>query len=82
MWIDNRTQDIKVYETRPTDPYIKKMTWVPEENAWVLFSLPTPVEYANYLASSGDPEFVRQAKVMNSFGPDDFDYAKMRMNCG
>ena len=38
MWIDNRTGDIKVYETQPADPYIKKMTWVPEEGAWVLFN--------------------------------------------
>lgn len=36
MWIDNRTNDIKVYEKASSDPFVKKMTWRPEENAWVV----------------------------------------------
>lgn len=38
MWIDTRNGTIKVYEQQPTDPYVKKMTWNPRENAWCLFA--------------------------------------------
>lgn len=37
MWIDTRGSDIKVYETQPADPFVKKMTWDPRERAWVLY---------------------------------------------
>jgi hypothetical protein len=84
MWIDTRTGDIKVYENQPDDPYIKKMTWVTNEGAWVLFAPPpTPVEFANYMTSTtGNPEFIRQAEIMEKFARGEVDYATMRMNCG
>jgi len=40
MWIDTRSKDLIVYETNPGDVFVKKMTWVPERNGWVLFSVP------------------------------------------
>jgi hypothetical protein len=44
MWIDMRDAGaVKVYETRPYDPAISKMTWVPHEGAWVLFDPWYPV---------------------------------------
>jgi hypothetical protein len=49
MWIDTRTKEIKVYETHPSDPWVKKMSWDPEKNAWVL-PVPTVTEM------SWDPE--------------------------
>ena len=50
MWIDNRTGDIKVYETQPSDPYIKNMTWVPREGAWVLFNPgPSPERFREFI---------------------------------
>ena len=75
MWIDTRTDDIKVYEKQPSDPWVKKMTWVPEENAWVLFAPVTPVQIAN-------TEFVHQAEIMRQFDKGEMNYAEMRMHCG
>lgn len=69
MWIDTRTDTIKVYEMRPSDPWIKKMTWIPEENAWVLF--PTP-----------ELSFQQQADIIRQFEAGTIDYATMRMHCG
>lgn len=83
MWIDTRTKDLKVYETQPSDPWIKKMTWVPEENAWVLFETPVPVvEFADMMAAGGNPEFVRQAEIIRKFSEGKMSYAEMRMHCG
>lgn len=82
MWIDTRSSAIKVYETRPNDPYVKKMTWVPGEGAWILFGPPTPTDVAELLAIGGNPEAIRQVEIMRQFERGEVDYATMRMNCG
>jgi len=81
MWIDTRTKEIKVYETHPSDPWVKKMSWDPEKNAWVL-PVPTVTEFADALASGGNPEFVRQAEIIHQFADGKMSYAEMRMHCG
>jgi hypothetical protein len=78
MWIDTRTGNIKVYEKPPTDPYVKRMTWVPEENAWVLFAPPelTIHDIAEFL---GDPV---QTQAIKDFEAGKLTYAEMRGLCG
>ena len=60
MWIDTRNGTIKVYETRPTDPWIKKLTWDPRENAWCLIGDDTPL--MTIAKGLGDPVQLQAAK--------------------
>lgn len=74
MWIDNRTDSIKVYEKAPSDPFVKKMTWRPEENAWVIDkTLSECVQIVN------DPV---QTAAMAKFVDGNMSYAEMRSLCG
>ena len=85
MWIDNRTQIIKVYEKAPSDPFVKKMTWRPEENAWVIEATDIEKIY-NYDKTLGhcsqivnDPV---QTAAMAKFVEGKMSYAEMRSLCG
>ena len=85
MWIDDRTSTIKVYEKNPGDPFVKKLTWDPQENAWVLFS--TDIEkiykYNEILGHCAqivnDPV---QTEAMAKFTEGKMSYAEMRGLCG
>jgi hypothetical protein len=85
MWIDNRTGTLKVYEKAPSDPFVKKMSWRPEENAWVL-ELPEIEKIYNYDETLGhctqivnDPV---QTTAMAKFVEGKMSYAEMRGLCG
>ena len=74
MWIDNRSATIKVYEKNPGDPYVKKLTWDPQENAWVLYS-----DLMNIAHKLGDPDQTQAAKEWEA---GKLSYAEMRMRMG
>jgi hypothetical protein len=84
MWIDTRTNYIKVYESSPSDPFVKKMTWDPQENAWVLMK--TDYEkiatidpmLAACAVMLGDPV---QTEAMAKFAEGNMSYAEMRGLC-
>jgi hypothetical protein len=73
MWIDDRTADIKVYETNPGDPFIKKMTWIPENHAWVLFAKKSDLMVV--AEELGDPA---QIQVCKDWEAGKMSYAEMR----
>jgi hypothetical protein len=79
MWIDLRSGDIKVYETQPVDPFIMKMTWVPQENAWVLFQTPPTLQPLHFAQMLNDPV---QTQAMKEFNAGKLSYAEMRGLCG
>jgi hypothetical protein len=73
MWIDDRGSELLVYETQPADPFVKRMTWDPQRNCWVLFSPSTIAR------SLGDPV---QKDAMDKFDSGEMSYAEMRALCG
>ena len=78
MWIDTRTKDLIVYETNPGDVFVKKMTWVPERNGWVLFSEPpTQAELLLQFAQTQD-----QLDAAKDWNAGKLSYAEMRMRMG
>jgi len=80
MWIDNRTGTIKVYETAPSDPFVKKMTWRPEENAWVIDKISSYNETLGHCVNIvNDPV---QTAAMAKFVDGNMSYAEMRSLCG
>jgi hypothetical protein len=80
MWIDTRGGCIKVYERQSSDPYIQRMTWVPEENAWVLFKPSKIPDKVHELAASlGDPV---QIQALKDFDAGKLTYYQMRELCG
>jgi hypothetical protein len=78
MWIDNRSNDILVYETNPGDAFVKKMTWVPERNAWVLFY--TPPSQAELLVDFAPTK--DQLDAANDWNAGKMSYTEMRMRMG
>jgi hypothetical protein len=78
MWIDTRTNDLIVYETNPGDVFVKKMTWVPERNGWVLFHAP-PSQAELLLQFAQNKDQLEAAKDWNA---GNLDYAEMRIRMG
>ena len=72
MWVDTRNETIKVYEKQPTDPWVKKLTWVPQENAWCLIEDTPLMSIAKAL---GDPVQLQAAKDWEA---GKLSYAEMR----
>ena len=79
MWIDNRTGDIKVYETQPSDPYIKNMTWVPREGAWVLFNPgPSPERFREFIEKHSQCGHMMYYVGLEKQYPDVVEYLKKK----
>jgi hypothetical protein len=79
MWIDNRTGDIKVYETQPSDPYIKNMTWVPREGAWVLFNPgPSPERFREFIEKHSQCGHMMDYVGLEKQYPDVVEYLKKK----
>lgn len=74
MWIDTRNGTIKVYEKQPSDPWVKKLTWISYENAWCLDAEPeTPL--MTIAKELGDPVQIKAAKDWEA---GKLSYAEMR----